>query len=76
VNGPRLLTDNSPSAMPDRKSDTEKQADREAYDALHDRVEATEGAARYSRVTIDGKTTIKDHRTGQIFVEQQDASKD
>ena len=74
IDGPRLLTPKQKRSMPDRKSEAEKQSDREAYDALHDRVEATEGAARYSRVTIDGHTTIKDHRTGQIFVEQQAVS--
>ena len=68
IDGPRLLTHKpTKRSMSDRKSDTEKQSDRDAYNELHDRVEATEGAARYSRVAIDGEVTVKDHKTGEIF---------
>jgi hypothetical protein len=62
-------TTNNDTAMPDNDSDkqADKQTDLEAYDALHDRFEE---AARYSRVTVDGRTTIKDHETGQVFDER------
>ena len=56
-----------PKPEQETEQDTDKQTDREAYDALHDRFEE---AARYSRVTVDGRTTIKDHETGQVFDER------
>ena len=68
MNGPRLLTHKpTKRSMADRKSDTDRKNEKDAYNALHDRVEATEGAARYSRVAMDGEVTIKDHKTGEVF---------
>ena len=67
---PRLIVE---IATTNRTADMSKQAnrtednqqdERSAYDRLHDRVQP-----RYSRVTIDGHTTIRDHETGETWVE-------
>ena len=75
VDAPKLLTSQSTrhteTDMQSAEHDaTETEHDgKSEYDALHDRLEATPGALRYSRVTIDGHTTIKDHDTGKVYEE-------
>ena len=46
------------------RNDNSQQDKRSAYDRLHDRL-----SPRYSRVTMDGHTTIQDHQTGEMWVE-------
>ena len=68
---PHLIVETaSQNRTADMSTDMSQQADhsqpdeRSAYNKLHDRL-----SPRYSRVTIDNRTTIEDHQTGEKWVE-------
>lgn len=69
VDAPKLITSQSTRHTETDMQSTTENEEKSEYDALHDRLEATPDALRYSRVTIDGHTTIKDHDTGRVYEE-------